>query len=427
MHRSIFSKIFFVVICIGLLMNVAVFLVVRHPPGPPKPMRDMMTQAIFQYLEPHAKAIGDPPNIDIAKETSKKIGLDIRIETQGAVFETVKGLPSVESVIEDKRERKKPDRNHYLAFSPIPLGNSTFVFFAPPELGFGFSTTSIVSLLASISMMLILAYLAIRSLLRPIKEMTSVAQLIGNGDFDQRVSIRHPDEFGQLGSAFNVSLDKIKSMIQAKEELLIDVSHELRSPLARMKLAVEFVKDDSKKNHLSRDISEMEKMVSEILETARSQGQKGYVVPEKVDLAQLTRDLVEFYASERVKINLVISEKTVTAEVDPTRVQTVLRNLIDNAIKYSAKDHCTIDIHLRATGTSLEYLIRDYGIGIAANEIPHLFEPFYRVDKSRTRSTGGFGLGLSICDRIIKAHGGTIKIESGLEKSGTLITITLPR
>jgi signal transduction histidine kinase len=211
---------------------------------------------------------------------------------------------------------------------------------------------------------------------------------------------------------------RIREMLRSKEQLLLDVSHELRSPLTRAKLGLALIDDNENVRRVNEDLKELEQMITELLEAARLESDFGVLRRELTDLAILAREVSH---GRRVS---VVTPGAVTINVDPDRISTVLRNLVDNALKYSAEG-TPVDLRVMRADNGGRIEVRDHGVGIPPGELAHVFEPFYRVDKSRTRKTGGFGLGLSLCKRIVEAHGGTISISSE-PKVGTTVTVFLP-
>ncbi len=211
--------------------------------------------------------------------------------------------------------------------------------------------------------------------------------------------------------------DKINSSIKSKEQLLIDVSHELRSPLTRIKLGLEV---GSSKEKIEEDVLEMERMITGLLENYRADAGFNHIKPEKADAAELLEETVLEY-DDQSRLNFVKPGKEIYAIIDMDKLQVVFRNLIDNALKYSEG---IIDITISEQKGSVLISFKDTGTGISQEDLKNIFEPFYRADRSRSRTTGGFGLGLSICKKIIDAHKGELIITSKLNE-GTEALIKL--
>lgn len=203
----------------------------------------------------------------------------------------------------------------------------------------------------------------------------------------------------------------ISGMIRSKETLLIDVSHELRSPLTRMKLASEFIDDENIKGKIKIDIREMETMITKLLETYRIENIHGKIILEPSDIVNLTRKVISGFTNAKINFKTDFQSKEIN--IDKEKMEIVLRNIIDNAIKYS--NGKSVDVRIEdSNGESTKVVIKDYGNGIEEKELKKIFEPFYRVDKSRDKKIGGFGLGLSLVKKILDLHDAEIKVTSKL-------------
>jgi len=219
--------------------------------------------------------------------------------------------------------------------------------------------------------------------------------------------------------------ESIREMLTAREQLLLDVSHELRSPLTRMKVALEFIPENSSQDSLQSDVQEMEQMVTEILETARLKSEYGKLDRMDTDLVTLIEKTCLIFEGKPPGISFENSLEKCVANVDVEQIQTVLKNILANAHKYSTPENEPIKVCLSRDDSGIQLEIQDYGQGIPDEEMDLIFEPFYRVDKSRNKKTGGYGLGLSLCKTIIEAHGGTIFVKSSMGK-GTIFSLLLP-
>ena len=158
----------------------------------------------------------------------------------------------------------------------------------------------------------------------------------------------------------------------------------------------------------------MESMITSLLETAKMHHGIDGIRPQLTDMAQLVADVAEGYRAQTPGIQSDIPERPVMAMIDPARITIALNTLLDNAIKYSGPDSLPVELSLQERTDGFSIIVKDYGIGIPEESISHLFDPFYRVDESRSRGTGGYGLGLYLCHTIIKAHRAHIEVESTL-------------
>lgn len=259
----------------------------------------------------------------------------------------------------------------------------------------------------------------LRMLLRGVQEVSE-----GNLDFQFPIDGRH-GEINYLSDQFNQMVGHIKEMIRSKDQLLLDVSHELRSPLTRLKVALEMTPKGKMRESMLKDVVEMETMLTEILETERLKNGNGKLSLSPVDLAALAGEMAKRYKGRKPGLKLLNGKESRIVTADVARVKTVLQNVLENALKYSAGQRKPVEIGLTAEPNGVGVTIRDFGPGIPLGEQEKIFEPFYRVDKSRTKETGGYGLGLSLCREIMLAHGGDIRLESEPGK-GTVVTLRFP-
>jgi len=229
---------------------------------------------------------------------------------------------------------------------------------------------------------------------------------------------------GALTNAFNKMVGRVKQMIQTRDQLLLDVSHELRSPITRMKVALALLPEDENRAGMTADLNEMEAMITEMLELERLRDGRGIKV-ERQDLAMILRDVARSLDQKAPGIRLASVPNHLLLEVDGEKMRVVLRNLLENAIKYSLPDSSVIDVSVIQSDNWAVIRIRDDGPGVPQADLANLFEPFFRVDRSRSRKTGGYGLGLSICKRIMEAHGGRIEVENNSDR-GVSFILTLP-
>jgi signal transduction histidine kinase len=269
------------------------------------------------------------------------------------------------------------------------------------------------------------AYLFQRRLLRPVQLLDQGVQRLSTGDLNVTVPVVTHNEFGALTDAFNTMVGRVKQMIQARDQLLLDVSHELRSPLTRLKVALALQPEDEHRAGMLGDLNEMEAMISELLELERLREGRG-IRRERQDLMSLLRELAEAYQNGSPGIRVLGAGSSIPLDLDREKIKTVLRNLLENARKFSPPESKPIEIEAKEEAGTIIVSVRDDGPGIPEADLPNLFEPFYRVDRSRSRKTGGYGLGLSICKRIMEAHGGSIAVTNNPLR-GACFVLVFPR
>jgi signal transduction histidine kinase len=253
------------------------------------------------------------------------------------------------------------------------------------------------------------AYAFQKRLLRPVRLLDDGVERLSKGDLNVAVPVVTRDEFGILTDAFNKMVGRVRQIVQARDQLLLDVSHELRSPLTRLKVALAMLPDDDNRSGMVGDLNEMEAMIAELLEMERLRDGRG-IRREMRDLMSVLREVTEDFRKVPPGVRIVSQYRELWLEIDKDKIKTVLRNLLENALKFGLADSHAVEITLEQDADTVTLRICDDGPGIPQADIPNLFEPFFRVDRSRSKKTGGYGLGLSICKRIMEAHGGRITV-----------------
>ncbi len=304
----------------------------------------------------------------------------------------------------------------------------------PPPPPVGIPVIGLVLVVVGVS-----SWLLARTLTRPLRRLSSTARAFGGGELDARAALDRDDELGEVSRAFDEMAERVTALLRAEKELLANVSHELRTPLSRirvaMDIAVEGDADVARESiaDIASDLDELERLIADILTTARldlGDGTLGSGVPP---LRRAPVDLPDLLARAEARFRAAHPERALRVEVtgalptlsgDAVLLRRVIDNLLENAHKYSERADASIELVARG-GAEVTIEVRDQGIGIAADDLPRVFRPFFRADKSRTRKTGGLGLGLALAKRIVDAHGGKIEIESK-PGEGTRARVVLP-
>ncbi len=285
--------------------------------------------------------------------------------------------------------------------------------------------------LCTIATVLFLAHWLISLVLRPIAVLHEGVEQIGEGHWDYRMKLHRWDELGALAAGFNSLAGKVKSTVEAKEHVLVEVSHELAKPLEAAKGIVRSIPADDAMAELAERLAEMEVMVERLIEAAKLHTLNGGIVRTTSDLVEITKDVVAGFQSRGLMLAIVENPPKVMARVDVTRYRILVTNLLENALRHSPKDKgVTVALSLQPQRVRLE--VRDEGEGIPPEELTKVFEAFYRSPSARKeREDGfaevrqGFGLGLSLCRQVVLAHGGTISLESTVGR-GTSAIVLLP-
>jgi signal transduction histidine kinase len=182
--------------------------------------------------------------------------------------------------------------------------------------------------------------------------------------------------------------------------------------------------DGEQRNGLAADVAEMEGMIAELLELERLRDPRG-IWTAGHDLLSLVRDVAESFQKRPPGVRIVSALRDVRVDIDGEKVRTVLRNLLENAAKYSLPTSHPVEISVSPNGDTVVIRVTDDGVGIPEGDVRRVFEPFFRVDRFRSKSTGGYGLGLSICKRVMEAHGGSSEVERQADR-GTSFILTFP-
>jgi two-component system sensor histidine kinase CpxA len=273
-------------------------------------------------------------------------------------------------------------------------------------------------------------WLVASNIASPLRRLAAVVDRIGRGDLAARAETRSKDEIGNLGRSINAMTERIQTLLTAERQLLQDVSHELRSPLARLTFQAEMVRTtpdrDAAASGLRRELERLSELVGTLIEMARVEGEPGTVELEDVRLDELLRGVADDCVVEAAARGCAISVETagvIEFRGNSELLRRAIENIIRNAIRYSPKG-ASVEVVLRREDSDVVIGVRDYGPGIAEELIPRVFEPFSREDSSRNERTGGLGLGLAIARRAIRVHHGDITAEN--MHPGALFRIRMP-
>jgi signal transduction histidine kinase len=274
-----------------------------------------------------------------------------------------------------------------------------------------------------------------RSIARPVEQLTVAARALGAGDLSVRSNVRVRGELGELGRSFDEMAARLEALVRSERELLANVSHELRTPLARIRVALELAAEGDAERarrylgEIGQDLAELDGLVEDVLAAARLEARGAAALRVEdgpVDLAAVAQAAAERFRAghEGRAVEVELEDGLPALRGDAALLRRLLANLLDNAAKYS-EPPAAIRLAVRRDGAGAALEVRDRGIGIDPEDLPRLFTPFFRTDRSRARGTGGTGLGLTLARRIAEAHGGTIAAESA-PGEGTTFRVRLP-
>jgi len=288
--------------------------------------------------------------------------------------------------------------------------------------------------LIAVAIAVIITFFLSRRILAPVKALTSAAKHLGRGDFSQRVQVKDRSELGELANTFNSMAGDLERAERLRQNMVADVAHELRTPLSNIKGYLEAVRDGVIKpdvdtiRNLDEEATLLSRLVDDLQELSLAEAGELKLLCQAEDIAELINQTVTTVQAKAVVRGVSIStempDKLPLVNIDTHRIGQVLRNLLENAVTHTATGGA-ITVTAAQQGNWMEVSVVDTGEGIPAEELPFIFERFYRVDKSRTRATGGSGLGLTIAKRLVEAHGGKIKVQSEVGK-GSRFSFTVP-
>jgi signal transduction histidine kinase len=412
---------------IGLFLLLAIGMVVIFVGGMQTALRfgwqEVARPLVSDYVDTLTAQIGTPPDIARAKALTDRLPLRIRIEGPVVNWSSQPRERSDDNPREHRRTNSnswRPVRTlsdgHRITFALAAFGHDDDAPDDRPRL-IGWAT------LAALLLLTALAYAMVRRLLRPLADIRAGALRYGAGDFSQPIRRRRDDELGDLAGQINRMADGLHGLLDAKRQLLLAISHELRSPLTRARLNAELVDEGTARDALLHDLSEMRDLITDLLESERLAAGHAALHTEPTDLNALVRELLAGpFAGQRVDSALDASVPALS--LDATRMRLLLRNLLDNALRHSSGAAMPPRISTEWNGDSLHVTVRDHGPGVAETELAHLTEAFYRTDTARLRSTGGVGLGLHLCALIAQAHGGQLTLRNA--SPGLAAELTLP-
>lgn len=422
---SIFLKLIILIIIFTVLVNFSIGFIIRmsFEGGPFRPPNKLS----YMFNDYFIKDIGDPPDTVKAKAVMNVLGLNIRFETSESGWTSSPEIPTINELKNESDFDKNKDKftvRKKARFYEIVKTENGFIIFSPQMPRDEFDLEKIIiPLIIMITILASLLYFSLRWIFGPIKKLSEAVGQISTGNFDTKLDVNRNDELGKLADSINEMKNNISNMLKSKESLLIDVSHELRSPLTRIKLANEFVNEEKIKNKIHDDVKEMETMISGLLETYREDNLNVGLVTESTDIISLIRSVVSKFMGSNINFNS--DREKLEVKVDRKKFETALRNIIDNAVKYSEGKPVEICVNKNSSDINETVIsVKDSGRGIDKDELSKIFEPFYRVDKSREKKISGYGLGLSIVKKILDSHNISFEIISK-PSSGTEFRITL--
>lgn len=274
-----------------------------------------------------------------------------------------------------------------------------------------------------------------RQISRPVSALAHASRLIAAGDYSQRVAADGPGELSELGGSFNSMAAALESVEQRRVALIGDVAHELRTPVTVLRGYVEGLADgvfpasDETWTKLSEETTRLGNLVEQLQGLSRAETGQLEVSTTRIDPSEVARAAAgrfrSAFAEKGVVLDVVAPDGQPAVLSDPERVVQVISILLDNALRYTSQPGA-VTLTVTRENAAVAMKVRDTGIGISAEHLPHVFERFYRVDRSRARASGGSGVGLTIARALATAMGATLRAESPGTEKGSTFTLVLP-
>lgn len=316
----------------------------------------------------------------------------------------------------------------------------TLVFLVLAALGGGFVHWALQQglawgwMLGGVLLLTFIAYASTRLMLMPLRVLAHGVAAFGRGELSHRVHLRHADEIGALAARFNRMADDIQAMLDAKRELLLSISHELRSPLTRARLNAELLDEGPGQQAVVKELGQMRDLIESLLERERLDTGHSALRLQDCTWPDLVDELIQRRFAEQRQAGLLAIEvppDLPTMRLDRSRMQVLLGNLLDNALRHNDEARGPVRLSITAmppagqgSRPAIRLQVRDMGPGVPDEVLGQLGQPFFRPDSARTRDSGGVGLGLNLCRLIAAAHGATLVLRNA--RPGLEAVVDLP-
>ena len=313
------------------------------------------------------------------------------------------------------------------SFFKLPYGDYIVVL-VNPKMNQAVHTTFLFETFLAISLLILLiAFVVVQRIISPIQTIQDGITRIGSGELQHRITIKQKDELGILAKEINLLAKNVQDMLEAKQRLNLGVSHELRSPITRARLQIEMLEQSQHKEELLNEINAMETIISNLLDS------------EAINYGHKKLDLKTFHIESKIKaliskapylenIQTSISSDINNLEIEADEVlfEVMLKNVLENASRFTPSNRALIELTLEEINSqSIHITIRDFGPGFNKDDLEKVTEPFFRTSQSRSRESGGFGLGLYLSKQIVLAHAGFLKIKNHPDQ-GAVVSVELP-
>lgn len=426
-RHSLSTKLILLFVVMAVLIALTMRSGFRY--GIQDQLRSLAEPHLLEYIRHLHNEIGDPPDYPSAQALAERLSLEIHSQGPQNAWSTSGTIPDLSSFRFHSHKSNgdysiEVGRDEHRLVIRLSQGER-HILLIPQRLSHGPQVPLAILLTISLVLGLIaLAYYLVKRLFRPIQAIREGVNRFGSGELDHRIQTRRRDELGELTTSINIMADDLQQMLEAKRQLLLAISHELRSPLTRARVNAELLEPTPGREKIIADLKEMEEQLTELLETERLENRHS-----KLDLsANSPSDLIAMVMQQHfpdIPFQLQQENNDAYLSLDPVRIRLLIKNLLENALHHTPEGEELPIITSRIDAAGWSFSVRDHGTGIPPEHLPHLTEPFYRVDKARQRDTGGYGLGLYLCRVIAEAHGGELRITSALG-DGSEVTFSLP-
>lgn len=404
---ALFVRLFFSFLITAILATGLVFLLMKsfRPAGG---LHSVVERNIDFYLTSLHKTVAPDFTTEKISAVEEKLGILVQLNDHPKTDLPL--LSELKPEVEELSPRFTLGR-HKGYFYAIHEGLSPRVawMIKARDLPKGFQMTFI-GIIGFLFVIFTMTFISVHFFMKPIRVMLNGIEQIAAGNIQYRLSDRYRHGFSGIINRFNHIADQLERFILSKDRLLRDVSHELRSPLTRMGVAIDLLEDSKLKDSLKKDSQIMNRLIHDLLESYRVQKTK--TLRQDIRLFDLFNSLQSYYQANDVEISLQGPE-TASWPLDPTLTEVIFKNLIENSIKYTINKPVRIQLDYMIQSHRLTITVKDNGPGIPPEDLPYIFEPFYRSSKSRQQTNpDGFGLGLSIVKTYAELQNGRISVKN---------------
>ena len=409
-------------------------------------VRETLGYYQVSYLENVLEDLQYPPSKERAEQMVLSMPFDMKIVGNDLDWSSNEAFPSLDAIDFEKSswdiskikadieigQDSYPEGSEFARymnriFFKVSYGDYTVVL-VNPKMTQAVNPTFLLETILGISLLILLiAFLLVQRIISPIQTIQDGTTKIGSGELKHRISIKQKDELGILAKEINLLANNVEDMLEAKQRLNLGVSHELRSPLTRARVQIEMLEQSPKKDELLNEINAMETIISNLLNS------------EAINYGHKKLDLKTFHIESKVKAlianapyleniqtSITSDIKNTEIEADEALIEVTLKNILENASRFSPSNSALIELTLEAINSqSIRITIRDFGPGFNTDDLEKVTEPFFRTSQSRSRDSGGFGLGLYLCKQIVLAHAGLLEIKNHPDQ-GAVVSVEIP-